>query len=210
MPIAFDYEIQPHQYVTINVANPLDFNAYDVGSNKLWLFQFGAYGEKWVAVWEGGGEHTSNVTGLEDALEEAAGWLEENAPGHLTSEKEIWELTEEVAEDRGIDPEKLRDEAFPGPGKMKPYMFDGDKDSARELLFELEQEGAADMTHTESGWLTSYEWWVDDLNPGDPLYMAIFEESMDVALEEGELDEDEEEEAQKALVKLSKKTEKRR
>ncbi len=43
---------------------------------ELWHFQFGAYGTTHVFVWSGPGH-----MGIEDALEEAASWLAENAPG---------------------------------------------------------------------------------------------------------------------------------
>ncbi len=51
----------------------------------LWEFQFGQIGTIYVYVWGGG---------VEGGLEEAAGWLAENAPGHL-SEPDYKEAAEE-------------------------------------------------------------------------------------------------------------------
>ena len=45
-------------------------------------------------------------------------------------------------------------------------------------------------TYTESGWLTSYEWFVNELHEGDELYAEVWEATIDELAEEGDLDED--------------------
>ncbi len=134
------------------------------GGGVLYYFTFGAVGATHLLVWSAYNE------GLEGALEEAAEWLAEEAPGHITSDEEIRELIEE-AEAEGLDEEAAYEQA------------------------------TADLTYTESGYLTSYEWSVTEFQiqrggkGADPLVWAAFE----AALEDGELDEDEWEEAETLL-----------
>ncbi len=61
-------------------------------TSGLWLFQFGAYGTLYVAVWE---------RFLEAALEQAAEWLAENATGHLIDHSEMRRLVKEAREELG-------------------------------------------------------------------------------------------------------------
>lgn len=142
---------------------------------KLWLFQFGTVGTTNVAVWDGGHLH------LEGALEEAAGWLAENAPGHITSEEEMAELYKEAADDLGV----------PWPPKGR---IDWDDKNTQKVT----EQAEADMTYTESGWLTSYEWYVNELEPGSELYNEVFEQTVD----ELDLDEDEIETANEIAKKI--------
>lgn len=100
-----------------------------------WVFTFGAYGDT----------HVLAYGPLEDALEDAAAWLEKHAPGHLT-EPDYAEAQIELAEEEGSDL---------GPDELE--------DAIRE-------RAEADMTYTESGWLLSYEWTFTELHsPADLL-----------------------------------------
>lgn len=98
-----------------------------VGS--LFVFRFGAYGETEVAVYQRPGC-------LDDALETAAEWLKDNAPGHFV-EPEY--------------PEGLRTS-----GELTNAEF--------EACAECEE----DLTYTESGWLASWEWTVDEIEDDLP------------------------------------------
>lgn len=102
------------------------------------VLSFGAYGSTHLMVWG----H------LEDALEEAADWLADNAPGHImlhghggdTRDPQLDELMAETCEELGL--------AWPIPDDcddMQPY-------------WDAEQTAYADLTYTERGYLTSYEW----------------------------------------------------
>jgi 8-oxo-dGTP pyrophosphatase MutT (NUDIX family) len=73
---------------------------------------------------------------LEDALETAAGWLADNAPGLIMSpdDPELDVLYREACEELGEDPDSGE-----GPG-------------------DAWEQATADLTYTESGYLTSYEW----------------------------------------------------
>lgn len=85
---------------------------------------------------------------IEDAAEVAAEWLAEYAPGHITTEEHVGKLIEEAKEDE------------PGISDEDAY-----------------EKATADLTYTEAGWLTSYEWTIDDINKGDELYKAALEAS---------------------------------
>lgn len=86
--------------------------------------------------------------GYEDAAETAADWLSRYAPGHISTEEHVAQLMKEVQEDHpGIDD---------------------------DLAYE---KATADLTYTESGYLTSYEWTIDDLHKGEPLYDAALQAS---------------------------------
>lgn len=139
-------EYRPIEYV---IVNPEDVPRGRYSTPKsigrqgsaypLYAFQFGAYGTTNVLVW--GDSHIS----LEDALEIAAGWLADNAPGLLIDDKEMANLYEEAKKE---DP-------------------NGDEDSWRETA-------ETDLTYTESGYIPSWEWYVNELHPGNPLYSAAF------------------------------------
>lgn len=98
-------------------------------------FQFGAYGDTQVVVF-GAPDH------LEDALEEAASWLKDNAPGHLI---EDWGSEHQALYDA------VWDELFPGVEELT--------DEQREQVHE---QATADLTYTESGYLASREWHVHE------------------------------------------------
>lgn len=85
---------------------------------------------------------------VEDSAETAAEWLAQYAPGHITTEEHVGKLMEEAKQDEpGLDDEEAYEKA------------------------------TADLTYTEAGWLTSYEWTVDDVHKGTPLFDAALEAS---------------------------------
>ena len=65
-------QLKPNTSTNHPIANSGDVDSWD----GLWLFQFGAYGSTNVYVW---------ADGLESAFEEAVEWLDDNAPGLLTT-----------------------------------------------------------------------------------------------------------------------------
>lgn len=107
---------------------------------KAFVLWFGAYGDTRLHVYSGS---------LDDALEECAAWLLEHAPGHLmqTDNETYQDLMADACKDAGL--------AWPvadGVTDMEPY-------------WKAEESATADMTHTESGYLTSYEWGIALENP---------------------------------------------
>lgn len=129
----------------------------------LFHFQFGAYGTTNIMIWGGPG------MGLEDALEEAAGYLADHAPGHIYKhgDPHLQELIDEVLEEKG---------------KTRAQWEQGLEDQS-QWAYDIEQEAFADLTQTESGYLTSYEWYVNELGPGDELFGKVFEATVDRELE---------------------------
>lgn len=119
---------------TINVANASD-KSWSRNSFLLW---FGACGPTRVLVY---------ADGLDDALEIAADWLADNAPGHLVSNDEHDQLCKEACEDADL--------AWPPPN---------DWCESKEYTEAIES-AEADLTYTESGWITSYEWGICAENP---------------------------------------------
>lgn len=122
------YDISPPEYVgvrnpiaklrRVNLANaPIDGDG-----GECFVFAFGAYHSTLVAAWG---------RGVADCLEEAAGWLADNAPGFLS------DLVEEY------------NEAFLD-AHSKGATWEQADEHARET-------SETDMTYTESGWLT-WEW----------------------------------------------------
>lgn len=86
--------------------------------------------------------------GVESALELAADWLETNAPGHLMAadSEELKSLIDEAREELGED---------------------ADDD-------EVEQKATADLRYTESGYLTSHEWTVDEVSDKKIVEAALY------------------------------------
>ena len=79
----------------------------------------------------------------------------------------------------------LSDRLEVAAGTLRDLGMDGlftTDDEMRDLIAEAEAEGhegeeayqqaEADLTYTESGYLTSYEWGVNDLSPGNKVYGA--------------------------------------
>ena len=116
-------------------------------------FRFGAYGDTRVVVFGRSGH-------LEDALEEAASWLAANAPGHLMP---MW----------GDEHKKLyleaSEELFPGVAET-----DLDDDQRQQA----DDQATADLTYTESGYLTSYEWTVDEDTDDRPDHHYVYGSGM--------------------------------
>lgn len=101
----------------------------------VWVFQFGAYSTT----------HVLAYGSLEDALEDAAAWLKDNAPGHLTE-------PDYNDRDMLLDPEI--------EGEL-------DADKRQELILARAESG---LTYTESGWLLSHECTCTELHePSDLL-----------------------------------------
>ena len=114
----------------IVLVNPEDRS--DHGSNR-WILGFGAYGDTLLSVW---------ACGIEDAIEVAAAWLAEHAPGHVMADgcDEHTALVREACEHAGL--------AWPAP-----------QDAWDDPRYQAARESAeTDLTYTESGYLTSYEW----------------------------------------------------
>lgn len=111
--------------------------------NSLFAFQFGAHGTTRVLIWE-------QRDHIDSALEEAGSWLEQHAPGHLSDlSDEYKEALEEARSELG-------------------------EDADEEKLQERAQEIAeTDMTYTEAGWITSWEWHVNELTRGELFDVAL-------------------------------------
>lgn len=108
-------------------------------SNRSWtshryVLSFGAVGTTHLMAY---------ANSLEDALEECAEWLAKHAPGHIMPMygEEHMALIHEQAEEHGLTPEALQE-------------LDDDQ------RYDVEQDAVADMTYTEAGYLTSYEWFI--------------------------------------------------
>jgi hypothetical protein len=118
------------------LVNPVDRD----WTKHRFVLWFGACAPTRLMVW---------ANSLDDALEEAAEWLAENAPGNIMKdwEEEHKALVSEVCEERGI--------TFPDG-------FDALPDEAKWAICD---EAESDLTRTESGFLTSYEWGIDLEDP---------------------------------------------
>lgn len=93
------------------------------------------------------------ANGWDTAAETAAEWLSEYAPGHVTSESDVAQLMKEAKRnDPSLDEEAAHDAA------------------------------TADLTYTESGYLTSYEMHGNDVHKGEPMYEAALQASKEEAV----------------------------
>jgi hypothetical protein len=119
------------------LVNPLEYE--NRMRTQLFAMHFGAYGTTRLLLWA---DH------LETALELAAEWLAQYAPGHISTEEHIGQLVKEVQEEE------------PGISDEDAY-----------------EKATADLTYTESGYLTSYEWTVDDIPKSSDLHKAALEAS---------------------------------
>ena len=125
--------------------NPTEKGFYDGRSYVLW---FGACGATYLHVY---------TRSLEDAIEQCAAWLAEHAPGHIMEHgcEEHTDLLREAFEDAGLE-------------------WTGDIDWEDAAQSEAAQNAEADLTYTESGYLTSYEWGIALENPtAADLYQLI-------------------------------------
>jgi hypothetical protein len=120
----------------VRLVNPEDRN----WTRHRYVLWFGAYGPTRLMVW---------ANDLDSALEEAAEWLSEKAPGLIMKEwsDEHKDLIREVCEERGI--------SFP----------EGFQAMDMETQWDIAEQAEADLTRTESGFLTSYEWGLDLEDP---------------------------------------------
>lgn len=155
----------------ITIVNPSDWYWNVEGGYRphhrgggLWVYQFGAYGTTWLAVWG---------ANIEDALEDAAQWLADHAPGLITTEKEFWE-------DKSLLQDAMNELGFSGAFED---LEDEDKWSIQDKM-------TVDMTYTESGYIASYEWYVNEIDSGDPIYKKILVQSVreDPDLDDCEID----------------------
>jgi hypothetical protein len=105
---------------------------------QLYGLQFGAYGWTKVLVWSGS---------LDDALEEAAGWLADHAPGIFVDQENLAELEKEARKEAREENPKA------------------DDDELDEIVMDT---AYTDLTYTESGYIPSYEWTIgfDSENQG--------------------------------------------
>ncbi len=142
------------------VSNPTeyDYHGRPGRPGSLWLFSFGAYADRRVLVWE---------DSLEDALEEAAGCLQEAAPGTFVDQESLDDLYKEA---------------------LAASVEAGDDPEDEEVQSRAYETATTDLTYTESGYLPSWEWTVDEVQSNAPLFTACFD--LGRALE----DADEEEE----------------
>lgn len=115
---------------------------------KSYVLEFGAYGGTHLLVY---------TDGLEDALEQCAGWLADHAPGHIMvhgSDEHIT-LIKEACEENGLT-------------------YDGLRDQDEQRFYEMCEQAEQDLTYTESGFLTSHEWFISLENPDtETLYRFI-------------------------------------
>lgn len=103
-------------------------NSYEPRAS-LYQFQFGAYGDTLVYAWG---------RGVEDALEAAAEWLQEESPDSFT------------------DPEY--DEAATELGAPDDWNTEGS-----QWAEQVRVAAEADLTYTEAGFIHSAEWYVSEV-----------------------------------------------
>lgn len=135
------YQAAHEAFFRDGTINPSERSAYM--RNSCFTFRFGAYGDTTVSVW-------AQADHLEDALELAAEWLAEHAPGLFTEPD-----YKAAAEDLGVD---------------FASWSSGDLDDCNDYG-RVTDAAEADLTYTESGYLNSWEWTFseDDSAPGhDP------------------------------------------
>jgi hypothetical protein len=119
----------------------LEPDEIDEWEGYVWRFNFGAYGDTTVYVL------TDRET-LDDALETAAEWLKDNAPGVFT-EPDYADAARELG-----------------------YSPNTEDETEQEAIRECAE---TDHTYTESGYLLSWEWTVDEL-PAGPERDAVLRE----------------------------------
>ncbi len=138
-------------------------------TDQRFVLSFGAYGTTHLLVWG----H------LEDALEAAAEWLADNAPGHIM-------LEGHGNDERDPQLDELMREACSGHGiafdDIDWTELDGDE---QQRLWDIEQEAYADLTHTQRGYLTSYEWCITLDNPSRSELKAFIAELAERHYEDG-------------------------
>ena len=120
------------------MGRPIDVNKK---SDRPWtrhnyVLWFGTCGATYLRVW---------ANDLDSAVEIAAEWLLAHAPGHIMAhdDPELDVLRKEAAEELQIDLEVALADMRDGIGSE---------------ICVIEEQAFADLTYTESGYLTSYEW----------------------------------------------------
>ena len=115
----------------VHLVNPGERDYFD----HRYILWFGAHSATYLAVW---------ADSLDDALEEAGSWLVEHAPGLIMQHdsEELENLVREACKEAGLD--------YPP----------SDPGSAWESAeYQAAQDAAVtDLTDTERGYITSYEW----------------------------------------------------
>jgi hypothetical protein len=122
-------------------------------TSNSYVLHFGVYGWTRLHVY---------APNLEDALEACAEWLVVHAPGHITTEdsEDFRALVREQCEERGVTYEAMH----------APDRVDSD-----DALFEIYDAATADMTRTESGYIS--DWGVALENPTtEELYLYVLGE----------------------------------
>lgn len=143
-----EFEFDGNKYVVTDDNNP--YSAAEHG-DSAWLFHFGVYTPRGVLVYG----HD-----LGDALELAA--ASGYAGGAAVDDDYMEERYKEAAEAEGLT---LKDGTL--------YDEDGDEvDWDTNEGNTVRDNAEMDLTYTESGWLTSWEWNVQELHPPDPIYGA--------------------------------------
>lgn len=121
----------------LHIVNPCDRETGRYAGTRRYVLWFGQCAPTFIMVWS---------RSLEDALETAAAYLAEHAPGHIMTEdsEELADLRREACEERAVSYEAFANGEL---GLDDPEAWDA-----------IEQAATADLTHTESGYITSYEW----------------------------------------------------
>jgi hypothetical protein len=119
----------------LNVVNSSDKS----WSSHSFILTFGAYGSTHLLVY---------ADNLDDAVEISAQWLAKNAPGHimLHDDPTLTDLRREACEEAGL--------VWPPPA-----------DANMDAYYAAFETAEADLTYTESGYLTSHEWMISAENP---------------------------------------------
>src|SRR5215831_4091495 len=118
--------------------------------NRLWRMQFsyGGYSDaKEVYVW---------ADSEDDALEVSADVVKDYWPGIFVSDEELRERYEEACREEGIDPRE-----YPPYGVIRAGPHE------RAL-----QRAEEDLTYTESGWIPSENWWMDEITDEETIRLA--------------------------------------
>lgn len=131
----------------LTIINPSD---RDYTSHRYVLW-FGACASTHLMVY---------ASSIDDALEECAEWLADNAPGHIMligngndkRDPELDVLLGEACEEAGLAWPIPDDVDFSDSDAMQPY-------------WDAEQQAYADLTQCERGYLTSYEWGISLEDP---------------------------------------------
>lgn len=123
----------------LTIINPSDRDY----TSHCYVLSFGAYSCTHLMVY---------ASSLDDALEECAEWLADNAPGHIMlkgngndkRDPELDVLMADACKEAGL--------AWPVPSSVEFNSAD------MQPYWDAEQDAYADLTECERGYLTSHEW----------------------------------------------------